>query len=892
MYLYGSFITQAGETVTVHIVTENSRAKQVEIGDEKSGVFFTVDPVEIVSCVNDTFDHILCRQASIRLLTANFIPELFCASCMDAVVNIFKEGKCIFAGYVEPQTYSQDFNEVYDELQITCIDALSALQNAKYRNIGGLGVLYDFVKAEAGQRTFAALINEILETVTAQLQLIGDDVPAFYYDGSKALFDISDRYGIFEGIAISELLFLGDDEESVLTADEVLKSLLQYLNLHIEQDGFNFYIFSWESITAGAPIEWKALNTGASLSTECTVINISGDNVSDTDTTISIGEVYNKVSLTCKVEEIENIIESPLDENELTSPYTRWQKYMTEYSSEGEGKSALSAFWTMVHGFTTSVEHATITDWYVQVMNHPRWTFPETGTAANLVTKYCSNNSQQQVLPNLFPFMPAAGLFCFGKIEYNGEEARKDRTPIAKLDTTNYLVISVNGNEQNNPQTAYPNAKTLYASAPYAVFNGGVSGAVYSPTDPKATNYIVFSGKIVLNPIMKFSANYRTLTNWTDYDTFGPPNFYTVPSRNNGDGRYYTQKYYKADTPFDSPVWDENTARGLVPYTGTGPELYEFKYGIIDGIGYQSDTVSKVGVLACMLVIGDKCLVENYHADAVKQFEWKTYKALEQCADADEYYSQSFTIGFDPKLGDKLIGQEYDFQNTVDFNMGIDAEGMAVPITAADKLSGSVRFTILGPVNAIWDDVVYRHSTWFRESKWSANAVPLLSHVSSIIISSFEVKIYSDNGGIIPEENDLIYTSDTGERFINPKDDIEFLINSALTIDECRELGVSDTVKLSTPLNVALGAGLLTIYDRNKKETAKPEQLYVDSYYKEYHKPRIILTQKLQDKSGYVNRFNHYRHPALPEKLFYVQGISYNVMENSAELTLKEIWND
>lgn len=77
MYFYGSFITQLGETVTVHIVTENSRAIQVEIGDEKGGVFFTTNPVEIENSVNDTFDHLLRSQATIRLLVRDFIPDFF-----------------------------------------------------------------------------------------------------------------------------------------------------------------------------------------------------------------------------------------------------------------------------------------------------------------------------------------------------------------------------------------------------------------------------------------------------------------------------------------------------------------------------------------------------------------------------------------------------------------------------------------------------------------------------------------------------------------------------------------------------------------------------------------------------------------------------------------------
>ena len=146
MYYHGTFATQTGETVTVHILTGGTRTQATEINTPGSDILFTTDPVQIESSVNDTFDHLLRGSASIRLLTRNFISDFFCTSCMDAVVNIFRDGKCVFAGFIEPQAYSQPYNETYDELELSCIDILSALQYSKYRNIGGPGVIYESVK--------------------------------------------------------------------------------------------------------------------------------------------------------------------------------------------------------------------------------------------------------------------------------------------------------------------------------------------------------------------------------------------------------------------------------------------------------------------------------------------------------------------------------------------------------------------------------------------------------------------------------------------------------------------------------------------------------------------------------------------------------------------------
>lgn len=897
MYMHGSFLSQQGDTITVYIVTGNDRTQTIEIGTEKADVYFSEDPAEIENEVNDTFDVLLRNSAKIRLLCGNLIKDLFSTSCRDAVVNIYKNDTCIFAGFIEPQTLSQPYNNRWDELELNCIDALSALQYSKYKNVGALGVIYAFVKAEAAQRSFYDIATELLQGVTDGLDILGNQNIKFWYDGSKAVdAQTANRYQVFKQLSISDLLFLGDDESDVWQQDEVLEELLKYLNLHIVQDGFNFYIFSWESVKATPDkIIWHDIVANSTKTTEQQAVTIALANVADCDTTISIGDVYNQLLLTAKVEDIESVIESPLDDDLLVSPYINKQKYLTEYSSDGEGKTAYNAFYDMTHDKKTTYGGGAITDWYVQVMRNKQWTFPMKGNRdIDIVDYFGSEGANQHALPDWLGQEPGAAIMALGSVKIN--TANDDNSPTSKVNMTNYLVVSVNGNGIDNDENkTYPSVADIQKNIPYAVYNGNKAGGVFSPPDEETTNYIVLSGKVILNPIMRQTNTYTNLHNkeWKS----GLPieikenEIYvwhqTVPSRNNGDGRYYTRQYLKAETPDKEVSWHEGADSGVYPYTGEGPEEYEFKYS---AIGDSTDTISKVAVLACMLVIGDKCVVETGTEGQTTDFVWQKYKERGECKSDDEYYQQCFTIGFDPKIGDKLVGTEFSIQNNIDYKMGIDAEGIAIPITKADKISGQVRFMILGPVNATWDVITRRHPTFFRHTKWSSSSVPLLAHVSSILIKSFEVKVYSDNGLISNgnDDNDIIYMSDTKETFVNKKDDLEFKINSALTATECAQLGVSNTVKLSTPLNISTGDGVLEVYDRNGNVKAKPEQIYVNSYYTEYHKPRIVMEQKLRDIDNVVSLFNHYRHEALGKE-FFVQGIGRNLIEGRADLTLKEI---
>lgn len=922
MYIHGSFLSQQSDTITVHIVTGNDRTQTIEIGTEKADVYFSEDPAEIENEVNDTFDVLLRNSAKIRLLCGNLIKDLFSTSCRDAVVNIYKNDTCIFAGFIEPQTLSQPYNNRWDELELNCIDALSALQYSKYKNVGALGVIYAFVKAEAAQRSFYDIATEILQGVTKGLDILGNQNIKFWYDDSKAVdAQTANRYQVFKQLSISDLLFMGDDESDVWQQDEVLEELLKYLNLHIVQDGFNFYIFSWESVKATPDkIIWHDIVANSTKTTAQRAVTIALANVADCDTTISIGDVYNQLLLTAKVEDIESVIESPLDADLLDSPFTNKQKYLTEYSSDGEGSRAYNAMKAMVNDKSTDYDAGTITDWYVQIMRNKQWSFPMKGnTAVDLVQYFGADGTNQHALPMWLGTSAGAAILALGSVKQY--TAKNDNSPTSKVSMTNYLVVSVNGNANNDESQARPNADTIKQNIPYAVYNGNSAGGVFSPSDEDTTNYIVLSGKLILNPIMattgNFSAMRKKMGDRPPYQGSGggggttPPPMYfwhkTVPSRNNGDGRYYTRRYWKATTPSEEATWNEGKDDGFYPYTGEGPEEYEFKYS---AVGDGTDTISKVAVLACMLVIGNKCVVEktpdndqgdtdekgnpipytNVVGEAYKNFVWKEFKERSECSSDDEYYQQSFTIGFDPKIGDKLIGTEFDLQKTFSYKVGIDAEGIGIPIRKKDKVSGAVRFMILGPVNVTWDEITRRHPTFFRHTKWGKNTIPLMAHVSSILIKSFEVKVYSDNGLISNgnDDNDIIYMSDTKETFVNKKDDLEFKINSALTATECAKLGVSNTVKLSTPLNISTGDGVLEVYDRNGNVKAKPEQIYVDSYYTEYHKPRIVMEQKLRDIDNVVSLFNHYRHEALGKE-FFVQGIGRNLIEGRADLTLKEI---
>lgn len=904
MLFSGTFYNDQNDAITVVICTKGDNAKKVEIGEEKNGIFFTDDPVEITSQANDTFDHLLCYQASVRLLCKNFVPDFFCSSCRDAVVNILRNEECIFVGYVEPQAFSQGYNEDYDEVELTCIDCLSALSYSNYRNVGAAAVLYDALKGKASQRTFYDIIAEILNDVGEAANYMGGGTFKIMYDGSKALSNGTgdEIYNIFQNISINELLFFGDEEDDVWTQEDVLNEILKYLNLHIVQEGTTFYIFSWESIRNGSHLNFYEIDKGFEKSIEIPTYQVGKDiEVADCDTKISIGETYNELLLTDNVTEVDDMIESPLDDESLIAA-GNFQKYMTEYIAEGEGKTAYNSMKAMVTGGRTDWQDASQVDWFCWPKAVTNWKFYgiENGERVDMYEKYPADGTKQQdILDKGLTAGIGACVCAFGKIER--KNGGNTSSLVTSVSMDNYLIISTMG------RSGHPTEEEILASCPVAEYTGNKSGGTFSPADSDTINYIVISGKMVLNPVMNVTDVFGRMSLEASWNfPVVPPYWHkTVPSRNNGDGRYYTRKYWYSEQWNEEPVGygeanNADSALSFYPYTGTGPQEHEYKYS---AVGTATDTIKRVGLISCMLIIGDKCVVECNKGDKnavggtsqgegdTDDFVWKKYKERSECASDDEYYAQSFTVGIDPKLKDKIIGTEFEIRKNAPYTKGITAEGTAIPIRMSDHISGSVQFKILGPVNAEWNEVTRRHPSFWRHTKWSQDSHLLLQEINSIMLKEFKIEVVSDNGkiGAVSDEKDIVYKSDTGESFVNRKDDLEFRITTALTSKECKALGVNNAVKLSSPQNEATKNALTSIYDRNQNLADKPEKLYVDAYWQEWHDPRVVMTQNVIEPKKGLSFASIFSVPVIGKR-FYVQGIDRNLAEGTAVVTMRELF--
>lgn len=166
MKIYGQFSDINDNIITVTILNTNVNAYDINI-NTSSDVDFTGDPVEISTELDSTFDHIIPRTAKISLLSKIYLGDYLYAPRADSVVvNIKRGNECIFAGFVTPNSFNQDYADTWEPVTINCIDYLGTLE---YRSLLDEDT-YENLKANTDMRLFKWFLEKIgLNTTTTNI---------------------------------------------------------------------------------------------------------------------------------------------------------------------------------------------------------------------------------------------------------------------------------------------------------------------------------------------------------------------------------------------------------------------------------------------------------------------------------------------------------------------------------------------------------------------------------------------------------------------------------------------------------------------------------------------------------------------------------------------------
>lgn len=750
-------INNAGVTRYIQDNTDISQGNDI--------VCFGEDPVTISSDTSDTFENVYIRSCTISLVcNYNIFYDMTALNYTDIPVEIREtdeNGLVIFKGYVEPLSFNQGYAYNWNEVELNCVDLLGILEYINFPTIYDNDTYLDYKSPKD-------IITDILNYVGFRSNIILDIV--------------NDQT---ENTLINPNIFIGKSQDDWKNCKEVLETIGKTYGCWFYQNG----------------VVCKVSNLlRPNLSTYTT---FTKDMFVDIDANLSNSEAYNQISLTCNIETPNQTLVDPFDEDQMRAVFPSMYEYMNEIAAPGEGNTALNAFKNLVRrGSALDYEPATKFKHFAQVYNNPLWDFGSTNYLTN-------SNSILDSLDYVNEHSGSAGFFGFGVSENINNP--KNTEGIHNIDLTKYFVINVDGHQRSDGTTMETqiesNNPLVTVTYPFA--------QNFIPNDRQTTNYIVISGKILLQPIVpKTGRNPRynpsgIIDNfyWSgQYDKHYDKSLNTVygckegwgeqrsnnnnypdatmwhrtcPHPDNGDGAYYQQIFTSSENA----------------QTLTGPieneKLKKYKYQYSEH-GTRIDGIDKVCVLACKLKIGNKYCVERLDlANGMNVFQWLTEDELPV---VDGNTLDFFTIGINPKLDDYIVGTSFDIMDnrTIDMNIGI--KGTCIPIKYEDYLQGQMEFQILGPYNISWVETnkKVKHSWIFwKKTSYESTEVNILEQIKAIYISNFKISLESDNGGIQNNnsDNDLVYYSKANAQYIEPYDYDTDLCTS-LTSQEAADMGI------------------------------------------------------------------------------------------------------
>lgn len=791
---YTVTIGDTGVTTTISDPTEDIYGA----GKPDLIVMFDPDPVIINTDRQDLTKRIIISQATINLVSnQNMTDYLFAYTNRSIPVTISNGSNVCFFGYVDPLQFNQGYAYTWEPVQVTATDPLGALEQLNVGDLTGIDANTTITSWGLMMAIFAAAgITSVNDTINPTVK--------------SAMQETNIKLGIF----------FGETEDDWMNLYDTLTEICKYFNLYVAY--YN-----------------NSANISCTINESSVANNISSfkDAAADSSTSISVDDTYSQVKITAEIDPVEDIVVGYDNDDYLYSAYNNMDKYMTEYISEGEGRTAYDAFFDLITKGETDYDKGYCIDNFCWVMKNNAWDF---GSDSYITQGY---TDQRDVLTYLKTHSGKGAIIGFGK---GNKLDKKDDSPTASVPLTNYLVISVNGTYDNSDAGGTSMEHMIEGANPVCSYKG-VTASILSPSDPTVINYIVISGTIILNPLQplsgpKWDSEADKLTN-TIQDCIDakenkswpetPVWHHTVPISENEDGAYYQQGWYR-----------DKGIHGFLDNSKN--QRFEYKY---DSPGSSIDTISKLPILACELKVGNKYCVEllNEGEAGVGKFVWLTE---EECN--SKGIPPVFTIGINPKTDDKIVGQSFSIQNNVNYMMGINKTGTAIPIKASDGLAGEISFKILGPYNTVWNEISkHTHHSWifFKKTTWSSTQYYVLQYIQSIMISNLKIETVSDNGLInekaTNEDNDLVYASDMNPSYIEKLEE-DLKICTPLTLEECEKYGVkyqiSNSYIYKTDNNPFYGFAVGDSF-------TKPEECLVDYYYKEYCTPAKMITTSLKASS-------------------------------------------
>lgn len=226
------------------------------------------------------------QTATVTIITPDYNFDIYSPKAQGTKVVLTDEsGAVVWTGYTTPNLYDMGFVEEREEVEIECIDALSTLQYIKYNT------------DRKAVSSFLNIIRKLLQSCNAYKNFYVSNNIQLQKNGTEPILD---------KLFISEENFFDKkedeetDDEVAWTMQEVLEEICQYLGLTAVADGDSVYFLDYDAIKHGRNTYYKYSVDDAAAPTLETISfskTITAEDYSESGATLSLDNVYNKVSV-------------------------------------------------------------------------------------------------------------------------------------------------------------------------------------------------------------------------------------------------------------------------------------------------------------------------------------------------------------------------------------------------------------------------------------------------------------------------------------------------------------------------------------------------------------------------------------------------------------------
>lgn len=224
-------------------------------------------------------------NCTINLVSSEYYFDLYSKRAHDNLVKIKDStGNIIWIGYTSPNLYSQGFTNIYEEIQVECIDGISTL---KY---------FDYDSEDKGIISFHDLITKIVNKCGCY--------SGFYFQLCSSVGENLDN-DLLKKLSVSEQDFFDEDGEP-MTYEEVLENLCLFLGVTAQAKGDKVYFIDIPSV--GCKLTQFINEDATRVTLSINEKQIQLQDYAGEDHEISLADVYNKSVVKDSLYKIDSLI--------------------------------------------------------------------------------------------------------------------------------------------------------------------------------------------------------------------------------------------------------------------------------------------------------------------------------------------------------------------------------------------------------------------------------------------------------------------------------------------------------------------------------------------------------------------------------------------------------